>query len=122
MVCRNSKNNSLLNFSVKYVLFFLGLDDLITGQRILNQDVHEALFRPASPLDTEKLITEIVPMIASQIKNDEFKEIKEIKEVKEMFATTKYEYECIQKLVHQNTEGFKELKKISAHFFEGKIF
>ena len=68
-------------------------------------------------MDTEKLIAEIVPMIINQIKNDA---PDNIKEVKEMFATTKYEYECIQKLVHQNTEGFKELKKISAHFFEGK--
>ena len=58
-------------------------------------------------------------MITNQIKNDA---PADIKEVKEMFATTKYEYECIQKLVHQNTEGVKELKKISAHFFEGKIY
>merc|ERR1711879_363666 len=70
---------------------------------------------PTSSVDTEKLIAEISPMIASQIKktDDDFPE-----KIKEMFATTKYEYECIQKLVHQNTEGFKELKKISAHFFE----
>ena len=133
-------------------VFFLVLDDLKNGQKFIQQDVNEALFRPktnndknlqeffenlqksihdladktdlilnspTSSVDTEKLIAEISPMIASQIKktDDDFPE-----KIKEMFATTKYEYECIQKLVHQNTEGFKELKKISAHFFEGKIY
>merc|ERR1711988_1566763 len=110
------------------------LDDLKNGQKFIQQDVNEALFRPktnkdknlqefcenlqksihdladktdlilnspTSSVDTEKLIAEIAPMIASQIKktDDDFPE-----KIKEMFATTKYEYECIQKLVHQNTE------------------
>ena len=134
------------------IVLFLVLDDLKNGQKFIQQDVNEALFRPktnkdknlqefcenlqksihdladktdlilnspTSSVDTEKLIAEITPMIARQIKktDDDFPE-----KIKEMFATTKYEYECIQKLVHQNTEGFKELKKISAHFFEGKIY
>ena len=134
------------------IVFFLVLDDLKNGQKFIQQDVNEALFRPktnkdknlqdfcenlqksihdladktdlilnspTSSVNTEKLIAEITPMIASQIKkpDDDFPE-----KIKEMFATTKYGYECIQKLVHQNNEGFKELKKISALFFEGKIY
>ena len=68
-------------------------------------------------LDTEKLITEIVPKISESIKNDSVAP-GIINEMIEMFGS-KNDVKNILKMAHQTNEGTKELKKISAHFFEG---
>ena len=68
-------------------------------------------------MDTEKLITEIVPKISESIKNDSVAP-GIINEMIEMFGS-KNDVKNILKMAHQTNEGTKELKKISAHFFEG---
>ena len=70
-------------------------------------------------MDTEKLITEIVPKISESIKNDSVAP-GIINEMIEMFGS-KNDVKNILKMAHQTNEGTKELKKISAHFFEGML-
>merc|ERR1712113_123559 len=76
-----------------------------------NSNAHKA-----PSLDTEKLITDIVPKISESIKNDSVAP-GIINEMIDMFGS-KNDVKNILKMAHQTNEGFKELKKISAHFFE----